>query len=158
MCVTAGEGTTSTGVSLGSPTCSSSRSRGGARTIEGRVDAVGDERERGCTLQRQRPTWMMGEHENRNVERRIVAPPAAPALVPGALAAAEHPAAHDVGAHVLDQAVHHVGVGVGLAPVQSVFPPPARGLEHPLVQSQPVLTDRVLEALIRTGDETVERD
>ena len=40
---------------------------------------------------------VMGEHEDRHVERRVVAPPAVGVRVvrPRALAAAEHPAAHD---------------------------------------------------------------
>src|SRR6185369_9858678 len=61
-----------------------------------RVDAVGDERERGPALHGQRLARVGGQHEDRHVVRRVVAPPAGPRLVPRAGAAAEHLAPHDV--------------------------------------------------------------
>src|SRR3712207_7788346 len=45
-----------------------------------------------------RSPGVVGEDEDGSVEGRLVAPPAGPRLVPRPVTAAEHPAAHDVGA------------------------------------------------------------
>src|SRR5207249_4270440 len=103
----------------------------------------------------------MGEHEDRSMVWRVLAPPALPALVPPAVAAAEHVAAHDVGADVWvgRYLVHDRGVRrLGPPRRQALHPGPGGGLEHPLVQALAALAERVLEALIRSRTEDVERD
>ena len=126
-------------------------------SLEGGLDPVGDERERRPTLHRQRLARVVAEYEHRRVEGRVLAPPARPRLVPRSVAAAEHLAAHDVGADTLDDLVDDLRVGAALAALQSVLLAPAGGREHPLVQAHPALSDRVLEALVGPGDEAVER-
>src|SRR2546428_13433683 len=51
------------------------------RPLERRFDSVGDEVERGPALHRDRSTRVMGEHENRVVIWRGVAPPPPPPVV-----------------------------------------------------------------------------
>ena len=66
--------------------------------LERRFEAVGDEVKRRAALHLDRVVGVVGEDEDGGVIRRLVAPPAAPVLVPGAADRAEHVAAHDVGA------------------------------------------------------------
>jgi hypothetical protein len=49
-----------------------------------RLDSVGDEVVSGAAVHRLRVARMVGEHEDRGVERRIIAPPAVPRPVPPA--------------------------------------------------------------------------
>src|SRR5437868_3914023 len=64
--------------------------------IDGRLDAVCDERERSAALLGDGVPRVVGEDEDRVVKRRLVTPPAVgPGVVfPRSMAAAEHPAAH----------------------------------------------------------------
>src|SRR5918998_316575 len=65
--------------------------RGPPGLVEGRLDPLGYEGER-RVRERQRLPPVMGEHEHRHVERRLLTPPAGPLLVaPGAGPAAELP-------------------------------------------------------------------
>src|SRR5438270_7293830 len=75
-----------------------------------RFDSVGHKVERGATVHRERVSSVMGEDKDRDVVGRIVAPPTGPALVPPALAAPEHLAAHDVGADIREEAADHFRV------------------------------------------------
>src|ERR1700674_3369780 len=101
---------------------------------------------------------MVSQHENRRVVGRILAPPAAPCLIPWAVAAAKHLAAHDVGADIREEVTDHVRIDAMRAAGLPMLLPPAGGFEYPLVQTQTIFADRVLEALVRPGDEAVERD
>ena len=73
--------------------------------LERSLDAVGDEGERGAALLLERLACVVREDEDRNVEGRVVAPPSVRVRVvlPGALPAAEHLAAHDDGAGARDR-------------------------------------------------------
>src|SRR6186997_2565159 len=99
----------------------------------------------------------MGEHEDRHVEGRVLAPPAGPRLVPGPCAAAEHPAAHDVGADTFRDLVDDIGIDATLAALPSVLAAPALGRDRPIVQALSALSERVLGGLVGPGDEAVER-
>src|SRR2546428_1276564 len=101
---------------------------------------------------------MMSQDKHRYVVGRLVPPPSLPGLVPGPLTAAKHLAAHDVGADILDDVVENLGVDGARAAGFPVLLPPAGGFEHPLVQAHPAFADRVLEALVGTGNEAIERD
>jgi hypothetical protein len=125
--------------------------------LQSRLDPVGHEVERRAALHRQRLARVVGEHEHGRVVGRVLAPPPAPALVPRPVAAAEHLAAHDVGADTLEDLVDDLRVGAALAALLPVLLAPAVGREHPLVQAHPALSDRVVKALVRPGDEAVER-
>src|SRR5205823_2919109 len=105
---------------------------------------------------RQRVARMVGEHVDRRVVGRVLAPPAPPRLVPRPVATAEHLAAHDVGAGASADLVDDLRVGVALTALFAVLTAPAVGHEDPLVQAHPALADGVLEALVGPGDEAVE--
>src|SRR5437870_3284054 len=69
-------------------------------SLERRLDAVVNEVERGPALHRDGRTWVVGEHEHRVVERRVVPPPAGPLVAaPRPADRAEHVAPHDGGAN-----------------------------------------------------------
>src|SRR6185295_11323667 len=125
--------------------------------LERGLDPVGHERERRAALHRQRLARVVGEHEHRSVVGRVIAPPARPRLVPRPFAAAEHLAPHDVGADTFEDLVDDLGIGAALAAFQSLLLAPAGGLDRPLVQAHPTLSDRVVDALVGPGNEAVER-
>jgi hypothetical protein len=129
----------------------------GLSPLERGLDPVGDELERRAAVHRQRLARMVGQHEDRSVVGRVLAPPAGPRLVPRAVAAAEHPAAHDVGADVLGGVGDDLRVDVVLAAFRSVLSPAAVCLKHPLVQAHAAFADRVVDALVGSGAEAVER-
>src|SRR6267143_6630064 len=100
----------------------------------------------------------MSKDKDRNMVWRVLAPPAGPAFVPWPLATPEHLPPHDVRADILEEVADHVRVGGPGTALLPVLLPPAGRFEDPLVQAHPTFTDRVLQALVRTGGETVERD
>jgi hypothetical protein len=132
--------------------------RRGARLLERRLDAVGDEVEGRAALHRQRVAGVVGEDEDIGVERRLVAPPALPRLLPGARAAAEHVAAHDDGADALGTGGGGVRVDPRFAALVAVRCTPAGGLQHPVVQALAALAQGLVGALVRTRDVAVEGD
>src|SRR5439155_1744194 len=79
------------------------------------LDPVGDEVEGRAALHRNRVARVVGEHEDRRVVGRVLAPPACPGLVPVATPGTEHVAAHDVGADALEELVGDLGVDAGPA-------------------------------------------
>jgi hypothetical protein len=123
-----------------------------------RLDAAGDEVERGTAGHRQRRTLVVGEHEHRRVERRLVAPPAAPRGVPLAVAAAEHLPAHDVGADVAAHPRGDVAVGGPLATGLAVLLLPFPRRDRPLVQAFAADAERLRQRLVRPGRVAVHRD
>src|ERR1700675_2077702 len=101
---------------------------------------------------------MVSQDKHGHVIGRVVTPPALPVMVPGTVAAAKHLAAHDVGAHVLENLTGHLRVDRVLAAGQALLLAPAGGREYPLVQTQAAFPGRVLEALVGPGDKAVERN
>jgi hypothetical protein len=102
----------------------------------------------------------MGEDENGVVVGRVVAPPARPLLVaPGTTAdRAEHVSAHHAGSDVLARFLDYPCALVHLAALLVVGLAPRGQRNHPVVEPLAALAERVLLALIRAGDETVQRD
>src|SRR5438552_18911713 len=80
---------------------------GGPGLPQRRFDSIGHKVERRTTLHREGFARVMGEDKDRNVVGRVVAPPAGPALVPRAVDAPEHLAAHVVGADFREQPAAH---------------------------------------------------
>src|SRR3954468_12527140 len=114
----------------------------------GGVEAVGDEVEGRPALHLDRLVGVMGEHDHRCVIRRLGPPPAAPVLLPLTADRPEHVAAHDVGAARAHEPADSGLVGLVGALVAEV----------PAVELPSALPKRVLATLVRSGDETVERD
>ena len=102
-----------------------------SRLRQRRLDPVGDEVEGRPALHLQRLALVVGEDEDRHVEGRVLAPPAAPGLVPGAGAAAEHVAPHQHRADVLHRLFDDLAGGVDLAALAAVGLPPGLQLDHP---------------------------
>src|SRR2546423_15661063 len=86
------------------------------------------------------------------------APPPGPALVPAAIPAAEHFAAHDVGAITVKHPVNDIRIRAARAARLPLSLLPTRRIEHPLMQPHASLADRILDALVGPGNETVESD
>jgi hypothetical protein len=102
----------------------------------------------------------MGEDEHGVVVGRVVAPPARPLLVaPGTTAdRAEHVPAHQPGPDVLARFLDYPCARVPLAVLLVVGLAPGGQRDHPVVKPLAALAERVLLALVRAGDETVQRD
>ena len=128
--------------------------------VERGLDSVGDEVERGPSLHLHGITRVMGENEHGVVVGRVVAPPARPLLVaPGTTAdRAEHVPAHHPGPEVLDRFLGYPCALVHLAALLAVGLAPGGQRNHPVVEPLAALAERVLLALVRAGDETVQRD
>ena len=82
------------------------------RTREGGVEAFGDEMERRPALHRDWLVRVVGENEHRSVIGRLVAPPSAPFVLPGAANRPEHVAPHHVRATRTHEQVARPGVGL----------------------------------------------
>src|SRR4051794_14892252 len=91
---------------------------------------------------------VMGQHEHRRVIRRFGAPPPGPFLIPAPADRAEHVPTHHIGAPRAHEPLVRDLVGV-------VGP---RVADVPAVQLPPPLAQGVLAALVRPGDEAVQRD
>ena len=118
----------------------------------------GHEVERGAALHLDRGAGVVGEDEDRRVERRVGAPPAFPfgVLVPAGIA--ELPGTHDLGADPLVMQSHPRIVDPAVpAGLTDHLVPPA-GDKHPLVQPVTGVAERLVAAQTFAGPESVERD
>jgi hypothetical protein len=127
--------------------------------LERRLDALGDEGEGGPSLLGHGLPRMVCEDEDRVVEGRVVPPPAVRVRVvlPRPLPAAEHPPPHHRGAGAAGRFLDELRVPAGLASREAVAL--AEGLEPecPLVEPLAALAERLIEGLVRPGDEAVQR-
>ena len=124
-----------------------------------RLDSVGDEVERRPAFHRDVRTWVVGEYEDLMVIRRVVAPPALPALIgPWAPDRSEHVAAHDRGADAGIALHHETVVDALVALLLAKHSKPGACLENPFVEQRPSHSERIVDVLVRTGAVTVDRD
>src|SRR2546423_14456989 len=87
----------------------------------------------------------------------ILAPPPFPVGRPGSRTAAKHVSAHDHRANVLEHLLHDRRARVDLTALLAMCLLPGRELDRPGVQRLAANTERILQALVRPGDVTVER-
>lgn len=131
--------------------------RGRLRPLEdgGRI---GVDEMKGGVRQGERRTLMVGHHENRGVERRLVTPPALPFAVPPRPALRpELVASHDLGADVVGEIAGEVVVESAAAARFGAVRP-ARCHSGPREHFAGVgVTERTLERLVNTGAEAVPR-
>src|SRR5918992_1489712 len=117
-----------------------------------------DEVERRAALHLDRWPRVMGEDEDRRVERRVGTPPALPLRVIVPSRRAELPGTHDLGADpravLPGESVVEPAGAAGLA--DQLAPPP--GGEQPFVQPLARVAERCVAALGLAGAKTVERD
>src|SRR5204863_7246567 len=133
--------------------------RCGGRLLQSCVDAFGDKAKLGASCHLKRRPWMVRQHKDGGVIRRLVAPPALPAVVrPRASYRTEHVAPKNPGADsgkaLLRNSVVDPRFPVGVA---MHLLPQTRG-EKPLHQHGASDAERILEILVRTGTITVKRD
>src|SRR5258708_39278989 len=103
------------------------------RLLERRVNAVGDEAELGAPRHLERRPGVVRQDEDRRVIRRLLAPPALPALVgPGPAHRAQHVAPEDPRADALASLFGRAVVDPGLAPLPAAPLPPQPRVEEPL--------------------------
>src|SRR5437867_8468637 len=99
------------------------------------LDPTGDEAEDGPTLHGHRVPGMMRQHEDRNVIRRIGAPPTLPLIVgPRPAYPSEHVAAQYPRAEVLEASRHEVSVDTRLAAPLALQALKRPSRQDPLVQ------------------------
>src|SRR5207237_8984240 len=120
----------------------------------------GDEVEPGPSLPLHGIRRGMGEQEHGVVVGRVAAPPARPLLVAAGATAdrAEHVSAHHAGPDVLDRFLEYPCALVHLAALLALESAPGGQRNHPVVEPLAALAERVLLALVRAGDEPVQRN
>src|SRR5437667_9534922 len=123
-----------------------------ARLLQGGVNAFGDKAKLRTSRHPERRPRVMREHEDRHVIRRLLAPPALPALVrPRAPDWTEHVAPEnpgtDSGKALLGNSVVDSRLSIGMA----VHLPPHAPVEEPLQQLGAPDAERILEILDRPG-------
>src|SRR5215204_4617129 len=117
-----------------------------------------DEVERRAALHLDRWPRVMGEDEDRRVERRVGTPPALPLRVLVPSGRAELPRTHDLDADPRAMRPRESVVGAaGATGLADQLAPPPSG-EQPFVQPLARVAERRVEALRLAGAETVERD
>ena len=126
-----------------------------AREAAGGLERLGgrgvEEVVRRAALHLDRRARVMGEDEDRGVERRVGTPRALPVRVLVPAGVPELPGTHDLGA---DPGIELLGEGVVDAAAPAGLPP--AGGEHPFVQPIPGVTEMQFGALALPGAEAVE--
>src|SRR3989449_837702 len=128
------------------------RARCGARLLQRGVNAFGDKAKLRPSRHPERRPRVMRQHEDGRVIRRLVAPPALPALVqPRAADWTEHVAPKnpgtDSGKALLSNSVVDSRLSIGMA----VHLPPHARVEEPVHQLGAPDAERILEILVRPG-------
>jgi hypothetical protein len=133
--------------------------RGELRLLQRRLDTVGHEDEGGAAFHFDWIARMVRQHEGRRVIGRIVAPPALPILVrAGTADRPEHIAAKDERAEPVHRTMCVGLIDAVRAAVLTGHCPEHTRTEHPLVQFQPALAERIFKTLLKPCSESVERD
>src|SRR5262249_18524801 len=105
----------------------------------------------------QRRADMVREHEHRRVIRRLVAPPAFPAVVgPRTSDGAEHIAPENPGADVLESLGRPVFIPATLSVPPAVHATERACMKKPIKEFRAADTERVLYVLVQTGAEPVD--
>src|SRR6476661_540953 len=133
--------------------------RSRTRLRERCLDPLRDEGVRRSFLLLHGLAGVVGEDEHGYAEGRVVSPPSVSVRVvlPWAYPTAEHPPAHDDRAGRGERFLDDVVVGVRLATGPAVALTPRGEAVDPLVEPLAALAERLLDRLVRPGDEAVER-
>ena len=125
--------------------------------FEGLGGAGVDEVEGGAALHGDGGPGVMGEHEHRGVEGRLIAPPALPLIVgPRAALRAELVAPHDLRADPRRPVARDFVVHAGAAPGLAVYVPGGTGGEEPFQQPAFRVPEGRVDVLALTGAEAVQ--
>src|SRR5271170_223122 len=130
-----------------------------AGTCERFADASGDEVKRGAAVHRDGWSRVLREHEDGRVVRRAVAPPPLPRLIwPRATDRPEHIPPEYPGADTRESALGEVVVDARRTASGAVDPLKGARREEPVVERHAADAQRILEILVRSRTEAVERD
>src|ERR1700733_10711658 len=133
--------------------------RGRNGSLEGPVNSIRHEMERRSSLHRDRFARVVGQHEHGAAKRRRVSPRALPAVVrPRPSNGSEHVSAEDIGAHVQEAPSEELVVDPGRSSVLAANALERPSGEGPVGQRFPADAHRILEALPRSGSESVDRN
>src|SRR6266446_4969318 len=128
-----------------------------ARLLQGGVNAFGDKAKLRPSGHPERRPRVMRQHEDGRVIRRLVAPPALPALVrPRAPDRTEHVAPENPGTDSGKALLRNSVVDSRLSIVMAVHLPPHACIEEPLHQLRAPDAERILEILARPGTVAVD--
>lgn len=106
-----------------------------ASSFQGFLNASGNEVKDGVAFHRKRLAWMVSEHEDGHVIRRIVAPPSFPLVVwPWSPNRTEHISTEDPCAKVVKRARNEVVVDAGFSAFLFDHLSTATRFEHPFVE------------------------
>src|SRR5437870_3804198 len=126
--------------------------RSSSRLFQCRINAVGDKPKLRAARHLERWPWMMSQHEDWRVIRRLVAPPALPAVIgPGAPNRTEHVSSENPGSHAGEAPLRDFVVDARLAIRLSVHLPKYARVKEPLHQLGAMDAERILQILARTG-------
>ncbi len=139
------------------PRRTSRAARCSGRLLQSGVNAFGDKTKLRASRHPERRARVMRQHEDRRVIRRLVAPPALPAVVrPWASDRTEHVAPKNPGPDSGKALLRHAVVDPRFAIVMAVHPPPYARVEEPLHQLGAPDAERILEILVRPGTVAVD--
>src|SRR5258706_457833 len=126
--------------------------RRGFRLLQRGLNSFGDEAKLRAALHPERLARVMRQHEDRRVIRRLVAPPALPALIgPRPADGTEHVAPKDPGADSGKALLRDAVVDSRLALALAVHVAPQARMEKPFHQLRAPDAERILQILIRPG-------
>src|SRR6266446_7648212 len=127
------------------------------RLLQSGVNAVGHKAKLRTPRHPKRRPRVMRQHEDGRVIRRLVAPPALPAVVrPRASDRTEHVAPKNPGADSGKALLRHSVIDSRLPIVMAVHPPPYSCVEEPLHQLRAPDAERILEILVRPSPVAVD--
>src|SRR5439155_12659424 len=131
--------------------------RRSARLLQGDVNAFGDKMKLRTSRHPKRRPRVMCQHEDGCVIRRLVAPPALPAVVrPRASDRTEHVAPKNPGTDSGKPLLRNSVIDSWLSIVIAVHPPPYACVEEPLHQLRAPDAERILEIVVRPGTVAVD--
>src|SRR6266568_409178 len=123
-----------------------------ARLLQSGMNALGDKAKLRTSRHAKRRPRMMRQHEDECVIRRLVAPPALPAVVrPRAPDRTKHVAPKNPGTDSGKALLRHTVIDSRFSVVMAVHPPPYARVEEPLHQLGAPDAERMLEILVRPG-------
>src|SRR2546426_5251908 len=121
------------------------------------VNSLGDEPKLRAARHPERRPWMMRQHEDGGVIRRLLSPPALPAAIrPGAPDGTKHITPENPGADSGQAFGGNIIVDARLATFIAVHVLPDTGVEKPVHQREPADPDRILKILVRPSTVAVD--
>jgi len=127
------------------------------RLLQRGMNASGDKLKFRASRHPERRPRVMGEHENGRMVRRLIPPPALPAIIrPRASDGTEHVSAENPRPESCKPPLGDVVVDAGLAISLSVHPLPGTRVKKPLHQLRTIDAERILQILARPGTVAVD--